>query len=214
MQSTLPRLDVERQYSDERKKLLSDAGTKLNYKPGRPDSLLNCLLELNIVPFKTHEVELFKTKMEKKTMESGTKNWAIWFTAQLAVLGFFAWNMHGDPSPINVATSVVGVVGMVACLLATQSMCGHGRRTHHLWKTYDISVYEGLIPDHVLNKAVQIKDAYKPSNESLFFQVEALVSSTENKVRPEPDPFLVVHNHKGELYYIEQWDEKDLPRFD
>ena len=42
--------------------------------------------------------------------------------------------------------------------------------------------------------------------------VDSLEIHSQNTVR-DPDPFLYVRDG-NEIYYIEQWDERDLPRYE
>jgi len=217
MQSTLPRIDIEKSYVEERKQLLADAGSKLGYKAGISTSLLSTLISIDIIPFKTDEVNLYKQSKVKTGMWSGTKAWLTWMVcnflgASLFVFSGIHFGFH-DTIFMDVLAFTTGI-SIIIWLCCVNSLRGHGHRTNFQWKQDWISNYHGLMPDHVLHKAIQIRDAHKDHNpsEPVYFGVDALVAVNENKIRPEPDPFLVVKNNKGEEYYIEQWDEKDLPR--
>lgn len=65
------------------------------------------------------------------------------------------------------------------------------------WNETNLANYEKPIPEFVLNKAMQIKDAL-PQTE---FYIEEL---TENA--PDPDPFIIAV-HGKERYYFEVWEE-------
>lgn len=68
------------------------------------------------------------------------------------------------------------------------------------WEKFHIDMYPRPIPEHVLNKAIQIKERLP----SVDFFVDELRS---NRI---PDPFLLVKLGREE-YYIEVWDE---PKFE
>jgi len=67
------------------------------------------------------------------------------------------------------------------------------------WEQENLNEYEGAIPEFVIAKAVQIKEALP----EVTFRIQHLSE-------PKADPFLIAILGK-EIYYIEAWDE---PRFE
>jgi len=66
------------------------------------------------------------------------------------------------------------------------------------WVSHDIKFYSGPIPESVLKRAIQIKQALP----EVKFQIEQL-----NVEKPAlPDPFLTA-SFQDEKYYIDVWDE-------
>jgi hypothetical protein len=86
-------------------------------------------------------------------------------------------------------------------------MCLASRPGHRLvreWKTAYLEQYSGNVPEHALQKALEIKRAVP----AVRFLVEYLQDSMEHS---DPDPFLVAVLG-NERYYIEVWDEKEYER--
>lgn len=220
MPHTLSRVNIENYNSElaqTRKQLLSDAAFKLGYKPSDAKSLMYRLLALGIVPFKTDEVKAYKSSKAKTGMYSGTRNVILYWSISGGVLiGCIAARWVIDLPKHNVL-DIIFFVGAVFGALASffglmppfWDAIGHGRRTNRQWNSSTIPSYEGMIPDHVLNTALQIKNTIPEATLSVVYLAEV----QDYKERPMPDPFLRVTSGNEE-YYVEQWDEKDLPRID
>ena len=220
----IPRIDVSK-YDDamraERKQLLGKAAQTLGYRPGDPKSLLNQLLDMGIVPFKAASVRMYMDSKKRTSMYSGTRAFILWVVATvLGIAGTLTAFHYADwagKSPVGIF-NVLTIAGGIACVVSLFGLAvgggdvvGHGNRTLWAWRSHTISGYEGVIPDHVLNKAMQIKAAIPNAS----FDVYSLDMSTERNMRPvrDPDPFFSVRLDR-EAYYIEQWDERDLPHID
>ncbi len=67
------------------------------------------------------------------------------------------------------------------------------------------SSYNGYIPVHILNLALQVREACPEAN----FVIHELTLSMENVPKPLPDPFLSV-TLGSEEYFIGVWDERDF----
>lgn len=86
-----------------------------------------------------------------------------------------------------------------------------------LWKDTPIRSYTSPIPEFVLNKAVQVKEAVPQaafSVEHLNVRKQKRVPVLARPTRRDWDPFLKVSHGSGnkrETYYIEVWDE---PKFE
>lgn len=212
MSVALPRIkfDYDTALQDERSKMLAEAGAKLGYQPAQSDSFLCQLLKLGIVPFRTQAVKNYQTSKTRKKLWTGTRNWLYWMSANIAVLS--AWLTVGIITHFNsVAVWPLGIIGVLSTIAMGMSceMIGHGRLIEHVWKTYSIAQYEGRIPDHVLMAALEITKNIPGS----YVQIEGLAEREEYHEYPQDDPFLIAYMN-GQGYYIEQWDEKDLPRIE
>lgn len=218
--ATLPRIDKDvftSALAAERQQLVSSAVTKLGYRAGNPLTLLSKLLTLDIVPFRTDAVKSYMASKEHEGIRTGTRNWFLWsplvalHLATCIALFVLCAKSKGDGSGYFFAGLVLsGVCFIHICTFFGKSnMIGTGRFKKSLWNSYHINQYEGVIPDHALNFAIQIKTAVPMAE----FRVVALEHTTISVPRPvpDPDPFLVV-TLGTEEYFIEQWDERDLPR--
>lgn len=74
-----------------------------------------------------------------------------------------------------------------------------GYFTTATWDRTRLDKYERPVPEFVINKAIQIKEA-----------VPEVTFSIQHMSDPKADPFLLA-TLNGEVYYIEAWDE---PRFE
>ncbi len=68
------------------------------------------------------------------------------------------------------------------------------------WRSTDLRGYTRPVPDFILSKAVQIKEAMPEAH----FEVEEMVAQKRRII----DPFLTVE-YEGEKYWIEVWDEPE-----
>lgn len=197
-------------------------------------SLLGALKSLSIEPLLLSKVEEYKRSKAKNGMWSGHKESFVWlaiFAASLytsleqASVGDFP---HGD---IHVGAFftflALSIVFLWRGLFMLFYWDARGQRTTRSWKRKSIQEYQttGTIPDHVLYKAIQIKE-HMPEAQ---FEIEQLVLDREKTIIPDPDPFLVVNLYGQqtvsdrygdsytnpvvvESYYIEVWDERDFEK--
>jgi hypothetical protein len=223
----LPRVtsaDVKQLFDSQRRDLLDRAVDKLKYRIADTRTLLGKLAFLDILPFQTSAVDAYKKSKEHVGIWSGTRNWLLWITGQLAAVALLIyigltiapWSIPGTLAAIECLALIVGgyiiigVVGTIVCL-SNVDMVGHGSRSKTEWYRAALPNYTGVIPDHVLNIALQIQEAVPTAS----FSVNYLETVNDYKERPvrDPDPFLVVALN-NESYYVEQWDERDFPRAD
>ncbi len=219
----LPRVapaNVQQLLNSHSAELRANAVKKLGYKIANPMSLLGQLAAIGIMPFRTRAVEAYMATKEKKGVYSGTKlviwSWAIWaVVAGASIYGdFFTKAFKADVNTIGVVlvvSSLASIVGLIILAITSGSEWGTGTRKVWQWVSNDISRYSGVIPDHVLNTALAIREAVPLA----AFDIVGLEAGNERnpKVVRDPDPFLRVRLG-NESYYVEQWDERDQPRID
>lgn len=205
----LPKIDIATiadQMQKGRATLMEDAAHFLGYRTTAPTSLLQKLIALEISPFVTLAVTEYKKGKEKETMYSGTKGWLIWFFTSISILGGSLYGLHHyNCDVLFIVTSLASGFSTVVVSFSGAEIVGTGHRTVTKWTRTNIGSFPGPIPDHVLQKAIEVKKAHS----DLYLCIDYLTSTTEESVRL-PDPFLVVTDHEKE-YYIEQWDERDFP---
>lgn len=216
---TLPRVQFkEFSLTDARTKLANQAATVLGYSTmaraiAAPGTLLTVLKNLGIEPLRSSSVAAYKASKVKHGMWSGTKR-TLWL---LAILGIFVTlaitalattpqNSSNFRFGLNTGLVVTAVVLLFTTIgsAAGRDGVGHGTRSRTEWAHHDIAKYDRPIPEHILLKAIQIKEALPVA----YIYVEQLEETEDSKVRPTPDPFLVVW-HGTENYYIDVWDERD-----
>jgi hypothetical protein len=222
----LPRVtsaDVKQLFDSQRRDLLDRAVDKLKYRIADTRTLLGKLAFLDILPFQTSAVEAYKKSKEKIGIYSGTLGVTIWACAHIAVLAlliiagwYTPWHNPGDWAGFECAALVIGgyfgigIFGSGA-LLINLDRIGTGSRSITRWTSVNLANYTGVIPDHVLNVALQIQEAVPTASFGVHY-LETVNDYKESPVR-DPDPFLVVALN-NEHYYVEQWDERDFPRAD
>jgi hypothetical protein len=210
MTSTIPRLklaDLQQEFNEQHTQLMQEATTKLGYRVNHP--LLTQLTKLGITPFRTSSVERYMNDREHTTIYSGTRDWLVWVVATLIIGASSIWvivHYSGWKSSVGTGFVVISAFSLLGSLFLCDEVVGCGTRTRWSWDSVPISSFAELIPDHVLTKAISIKETI-PNCE---LRISSLVSSTEER---HPDPFLSVSLGK-EKYYVEQWDEQDLPQLD
>jgi hypothetical protein len=210
MTSSIPHIkleDLQSELSGERAQLLKDANTKLGYRTNHP--LLSQLATLGIAPFRTSAVSHYMKDRETTTMYSGTRNWLTWEAINVSLAISMSWiitNYIGWRENVAIGVAIATGVSTLVSLIIMDELIGCGTRTRWSWSTVPIASFTESIPDYVLAKALVIKEAI-PTCE---LRITSLVSSTEKR---HPDPFLSVALGK-EHYYVEQWDEQDLPHLD
>jgi hypothetical protein len=210
--------------SDLRRELAAKAAEKLGYSrmklamnTGRP--LLAALIGLGITPFSQASVEEYKASKERTGIYSGTKEWIAILCASIvsAPLALFMWTRqffllgHMDAFQTVlyvaacVAVSITAVVFTLVTIFNADNLLGHGHRTVSSWETQWLNYFPGDIPDHVLSKALEIKESVPAAG----LKIEYLSTRMEHNPAPapDPDPFLVV-SLDGESYYVDVWDEK------
>lgn len=224
--TAIPRIKFTKDVTllDSRQKLAVDAKEKLGYGVlakaiAIPGALLYNLNKLGINPLDARAVKKYQASKEKKGMWSGTKQFIISLSiSTVAIAAFVAGMVGGWPysrdivwTPphyaINTVNLIVALVfGVRAFAMVVNERIGHGNRKLIYWQTAAITNYPGIIPEFVLSKALEIKEAL-PKTE---FTIEYLSRSDEHNPYVErlPDPFLIAHLD-NERYYIEVWDEKE-----
>jgi hypothetical protein len=104
----------------------------------------------------------------------------------------------------------MGGAAFMGALIGTPAFgsdIGSGRQKVWEWAHVSVNYYDRAIPDGILNTALEIKEAIPSCDLRVYY-----LQQTEHfKVRPHPDPFLEVRLG-NEKYFVEQWDERDLPR--
>jgi hypothetical protein len=181
--------------------------------------LMEAMVNLDILPLKTSDVERYKKSKERDGMWSGHKM-AIVAACSFAICvpvfsKLIVLTTTGTYSPIYVMTiigmiltALLGVLSLILGLVHALDENQKGKKTIWRWQTASLVSYGGIVPDFVLNKALQIRDAYPDAQ----FMVTYLAEREEKEpktLRVDPDPFLVVFNGK-ETYYLDVWDERDF----
>lgn len=185
--------------------LTQEAVTHLNYT--NPTArLLRALAELDIVPYRLDHVERYKRKHGKTSMYSYTKV-AWWLLASTVVFtSTFMFSLTTKQPFLHhwgwmlIIPSGVSFVGML--LFAAEP--SRGTRTVQQWKRCLLSSYPGYVPDHVLQKAVEIQKKVPDAR----IGVDYLTVNQEY----DYDPFLYVRMNNEPRFYVEVWDERDFER--
>lgn len=219
----IPRITFSDVLDDERIQLAKDAASKLGYsKLARaisvPASLFFALRELEIEPLVTSSVKQYKARKARPGMWSGHREGIYWMIAT----GLMCWQVlprafaktlwsGTDPTVWNFVF-IIGAMLSVVTFFRGIFMLFHsdarGHRTTYEWKRMQLASYAGNIPEHILMKAVQIKDKLP----AVTFEVEQLYEDVEYSPVPQRDPFLIatlVDNNYRETCYIDVWDEKE-----
>lgn len=210
----LPHVKFDKFYQDCRIELAKSAAVKLGYNRlaqaiAVPGALLFALRELEINPLSQTAVKDYKDSKRKHGMWSGTKAILRWigvmiFGAMMATWGF-AQNFTHVHCTMAVAGAILGLVGLFgASIYALDDDWEHGERWETDWRQVSLAGFSHPVPEHVLEKAVQIKDKCPEAT----FVVDQLVTTIGHREKPDRDPFLVV-KMDSEMYYIDVWDEKE-----
>lgn len=215
--SAIPRMvltDLEKEAAQDRVKLATAAHRTLGYKKlalaiATPGALLFKLRELGMEPLNPQQVAKYKRSKEKIGLRSNTKMGITALVSLTVFLPLFVAVMNAKtatPGLIGLAVFFgIGTLGSaVTSLVFAIQGWGYGNRTQTVWREENLPGYDGSVPEHILAKAVEIKNNV-PSAE---FSVDRLVEIREYKEAPLPDPFLIVRAGT-ESYYLDVWDEKD-----
>lgn len=212
----LPRIDTSKitaQLALQREEMLETARKTIGYRSPQPNTLLQKLIALEIAPFRTLAVEQYKKSKEKVGIYSGTRDWLIWLLSSVSVLGGGIYGANHLDGGFKFGLCVLGIIigaasSIISLAFGIPEMKGTGIRTVSRWDRVALSHYDGAIPDHVLQKAIEIKKAIP----NAYFEIDYL-ESTREIVERDPDPFLRVCD-SSHWYYVEQWDEKDFERIE
>jgi hypothetical protein len=108
---------------------------------------------------------------------------------------------------VFIAVLILGVLGGIAGnVYAAEDVDDFEHK--HVWKQFSLGgpdKYEGYIPVHVLNQALQLK-AEVPAAQFTVYELQDIVQRIP---RPLPDPFLLVELG-AEKYFIAVWDEREF----
>jgi hypothetical protein len=207
--------------NEPRAKLAQEARDILGYKRlalaiCTPGALLFQMRELNINPLDTNDVEAYKKSKEHAGMWSNRVRMWAWFTAFLVFTPFCAGAIGKllmmSPTLPHVAEVVACI--LVICVTFIRACCNiennrTGRRKVTSWYSMPIKEYNGFMPEHTIDKAVQIGKALPAAK----FEVDYLGTIMEKgeKPLPDPDPFLRVSlSSTGECYYLDVWQEREF----
>lgn len=179
--------------------------------------LAKALSALDIIPYKEEEVRAYMASKKRNIKVS----WS--FLTWLLIPCFFlpitlwierlclpSWKavFHVAPTLPNIFFFIIfGIGGAAFCHDFIPSV-----RYIREWTTHAFGnphgyepTYPRYIPIHVLNYAVQIREALPKAS----FLIHELTSKTETTIVPRHDPFLEVVLGP-EHYFIAAWDEKDF----
>lgn len=200
---------------------------------GARGPLAKALEELDIQPLKTAEVEQYKASKTKVVHDTRHRVAAhllvsliipaALFAAFFAVIRAFHFHETSDfrwGDGVFIACLLASLVSIVAGNMHFGEAL-HTKNRTWAWteygfgtvvrvirlngKQYSANKYTGYVPVHVLNLALQVREAAPTAS----FGVDELTLSMEAVPKPLPDPFLTVELG-SEKYYLAVWDEREF----
>lgn len=224
-----------------RAKLAIDAKDKLGYKimalaVATPSSLMAALRKLDIAPLSNIGVERYKHSKEKVHIRRSDIILSVWWMtivpAAIALGGGLIGYVHHTKFPgysdwdapwyliISCISSFIAICVLIglSCFYTWGEDGYTTPRKLTMWWKYELATYPGSIPEHVLEKALAIKNACPKVQFYIEHLVTAIDKDDANEIRMRKDrilrmrdPFLVA-SLDHETYYIDVWDEKDYER--
>lgn len=166
------------------------------------------LVGLDIEPYTPESVQAYMDAKLAEALTEDRKSIRIariarvlgWCFLALLIAGFIRCMMavSNGPGTVAVAMLITGLVGSVASL-ATVSLIGEWR-----WWWVEIERYNGKIPEYVLRKAIQMKNALP---EGKLWILAFSSHSLENPL--VVCPFLVFQAG-SKFFHTEVWDERSF----
>lgn len=196
--------DVDLALAKERTELAAKADKLLGYRNLRTGNhLIDKLHELGINPLNKTDVRDYMRSKEKKFVRTSTKVYATW-VALIVGLGYSAAHFHNEGC--GIAAVFLGLVLLFLGLPALADGAATSPKRWREWRETSLGSYNSQVPEHIVYKAVQIKEVCPTAS----FVVHHLVDCVEERpARMTSDPFLEVRLG-NESYFIDVWDEKDF----
>ncbi|MEK7537064.1 MAG: hypothetical protein AAB584_01280 [Patescibacteria group bacterium] len=165
------------------------------------------LKELDIEPFTPESVNAYveaklaeklpeNQKLRRKTRTVSTLGWLCGAMLVVSILTILANDSGGF------FTVTVAVAGFIGGLVAMATTTGIGKWK---WRRVEIERYNAKIPEYVLRKAIQVKQAL-PEGKLWIYALSP--HSIENPLF-RGDPFLELQAGK-KRFFLEVWDEREF----